>query len=408
MNKELLKIKIKETTVQISNGDVKAIRSKDLVKSGARVYKDGLVGVAGQYGEKNIEELFHKAEENLRFNIKYPCEISKELKIEVESGQERNNVGIDEIEALVKEISKVTKDLGFIASGNIKLINKSVELNNDENLNCSSKSTDIVFEILLKELGSPNIFDTAYMPIVKYIDSTEMLKEVEEICRAHKNPVDLPISEDKTIRCVFSEIGYVTSFFENELSAQKIGTNSSYFINKFGEKIFNEALTMYPSNNIDEGGMAFDYEGTEVKGEEAALILDGVLIQGYADKRDAKKYNLNPTGSGFGEFNSVPSTSALNLNFKNGKSTIKELIGEKPAVLIYSAGGGDFTNDGGFGTPVQIAYLFDGEKLVGKVPEFSVKSHIYEMFGENFVGVASDSLKDYSLEKLLVMDMKVN
>lgn len=47
MNKELLKIKIKETTVQISNGDIKAIRSKDLVKSGARVYKDGIVGVAG-------------------------------------------------------------------------------------------------------------------------------------------------------------------------------------------------------------------------------------------------------------------------------------------------------------------------------------------------------------------------
>lgn len=144
MNKELLKIKIKETTVQISNGDIKAIRSKDLVKSGARVYKDGIVGVAGQYGEKNIEELFHKAEENLRFNIKYPCEVSKDLEIKVENGQERNNVSIDEIEGLVKEISKVTKELGFIASGNIKLINESVELSNDENLNCMSKGAEII------------------------------------------------------------------------------------------------------------------------------------------------------------------------------------------------------------------------------------------------------------------------
>lgn len=408
MNKELLKIKIKETTVQISNGAVKAIRSKDLVKSAARVYKDGFVGVAGQYGEKNIEELFHKAEENLRFNIKYPCEISKDLNIETESGQERNNVGINEIEALVKDISKVTNDLGFVASGNIKLINKSVELSNDENLNCSSKSADIVFEILLKELGTPNIFDTGYMTRAKYINSSDMLKEIEEICRAHKNSVDLPIIEDETIRCVFPESGYINAFFEKELSAQKIGTNSSYFINKFGEKIFSEALTMYPSSSIDEGGMAFDYEGTEIKGEGEPFILKGVLLQGYADKRDAKKYNLKATGSAFGEFNSVPASSALNLNFKKGSSTIKELTAGKPTVLIYSAGGGDFTSDGSFGTPVQIAYLFDGEKLLGKVPEFSIKSHVYDMFGKNFVGVASDSLKDYSLEKLIVMDMKVN
>lgn len=60
MNKELLRINNKETAVQISNNSIKAIRNKDIVKVGARIYDKGLIGVSGQYGDDNVEDILKK------------------------------------------------------------------------------------------------------------------------------------------------------------------------------------------------------------------------------------------------------------------------------------------------------------------------------------------------------------
>lgn len=407
MKKELLRIINKEIAVQVSNNSIKAIRNKDIVKVGARIYDNGLIGVAGQYGDNNIDELFKKAKNNLGFNIKYPCNITTDAQIKVLNEDVKSEMVLEEAEQLVINIEKITNKYGFIASGNIKFINKEVELTNEENLNCICSDKTVLCEILLKEVGTPNIFDTGYFNRANNLDSDIILKGIEEICIAHKNHVELPSTVDGKIRCIFSD-DQILTFFIKELSAQRVGTKSSYFNNKFGEKIFNEDVTLYPSKDLKDGGMPFDFEGTEVKGEDDAFILNGVLLQGYSDKRDAEKYGVRITGSGFGDFNSVPASSPQNFNLKRGNKTLKELIGERPAILILSAGGGDFTNDGGYGTPVQIAYLFDGEKFIGLVPEFSIKSHIYDMYGKDFVGVASDGINEISLDKLVVMDMKLN
>jgi PmbA protein len=55
------------------------------------------------------------------------------------------------------------------------------------------------------------------------------------------------------------------------------------------------------------------------------------------------------------------------------------------------AAGGDFTSDGHFGSPVQVAYAYayayDDNTLVGKYPEFKISSQINSMFGEDFLEV---------------------
>ncbi len=406
MKREVLRIKNRETAVQISNNRVKAIRNKDIVKVGARVYDKGFIGVAGQYGESNLDELFEKAKENLRFNIKYPNEILNNLDIQVKG--ESNPIIIEEVETLVKGVEKVVKTYGFVASGTIKFIYNEIDLSNEEKLNCIVKTNKIEVGIILKEIGTPNIFDTTYFSSVKEVNKDIILKGVEDVCKAHKNPANIPVSKNGKIRCIFGQDEQILSFFINELNGQQIGSNSSFFNNKFGEKLFNENVTLYPSNDIEEGGHPFDLEGTLIKGEEDALIEKGILRHGYSDKRTSEKYGLKNTGNGFGDFNGVPTLSGENLNLKRGSKTLKELIDGQQSIFIASAGGGDFTNDGGYGTPVQIAYLFDGDNFIGKIPEISLKSHIYDMFGKDFIGVASDGLYEGSLDKLVVMDMKLN
>lgn len=409
MNKELIRINDKETAVQISNNSIKAIRNKDIVKVGARVYSNGLIGVYGQYGDDKIDDIFCKAESNLKLNIKYPCEVSKGITINIKDEIVKiDDTILNKVEDFVEELGALVKELGFVASGTISISEEEVKITNDYDLNCVMSKKGLIIMVILKEIGTANIFDTGYLLNAKEFDKDLMLKEISDICRAHKNFVDVPVNEEGKVRCIFTEDSDILKFFINELRGEKIGTKSSFFNNKFGEKLFDEKFTLYLENNVDEGGVPFDYEGTLIKGKEEALVENGVLQMGYADKRTAEKYGLKNTGSGFGDFNGVPELMAPNLTLKRGEKTLEDLLDGKPSILVVECGGGDFTSDGGYGTPIQVAYVFDGKNFIGRIPEISVKSNIYDMYGKDFIGVPKDNLNPVSLSKLAVIDMKVN
>ena len=64
------------------------------------------------------------------------------------------------------------------------------------------------------------------------------------------------------------------------------------------------------------------------------------------------------------------------------------------SILIGSASGGDWTDDGNFATPVQCAYVYRDGKLIGRLPEFTMTVKLDELFGDRFVGCSTDKLFD--------------
>jgi hypothetical protein len=89
--------------------------------------------------------------------------------------------------------------------------------------------------------------------------------------------------------------------------------------------------------------------------------------------------------------------------------TIRELIGDEKAIYLVMASGGDTTPDGDFATPVQVAFLYEKGKLVGRLPALNVSGNLFDIYGKNFVGQAEDSLSATDCEsyKPLVVKMKV-
>ena len=69
------------------------------------------------------------------------------------------------------------------------------------------------------------------------------------------------------------------------------------------------------------------------------------------------------------------------------------LAGERPE--------GD--DKGEFVTPVQNAMLCDGERFIGRLPEFTLRGTIYDMYGKSFIGVSSD--KPIFNDKTILMKM---
>jgi len=52
--------------------------------------------------------------------------------------------------------------------------------------------------------------------------------------------------------------------------------------------------------------------------------------------------------------------------------------------------GGGFADNGDYTMPVHTSLLFDGEKVLGKLPPFTMVSSMFDMFGKDFIGVGSD------------------
>lgn len=404
MINEIFRVNDKETTIQLANNSIKAIRRKDIIKIAIRVYHNGRIGVAGQYGEENLDKLFEKAEENLRLNIRYPCEVSKNMRMKVES--KSVNMDIDKIIEETEELVKDLKDSGFIVSGNIKISELKTNIVNDEKLYCYMRNEKLQIKLILKEKNSSNIFDLGYNLNGRIFNKDLFLKEINERCEAHRRIVQMPISKDGKVRCIFVVNGDLLGFFGRELNGKRIGSNTSVFNNKLGEKLFNENVTIYAPNDLEEDGIPFDREGTLVKGVSNPFINKGLVSHGYCDKRTAKICGFEPTGNGFGEFDGVPTLRLMKLTLERGQQTLKELLNGQPAVFISTSMGGDFTSDGNYASPVQSAYLYDGEKFTGRVPEFSIESNVYDMFGDDFVGIASYGFNDISMDKLAIIDMK--
>jgi len=164
--------------------------------------------------------------------------------------------------------------------------------------------------------------------------------------------------------------------------------------------------TRNPADDVP--GPFFDTEGTVNLGYRFDLIRDGVLRSPMTDKKHAARYDLPLTGSAGGEYDSVPTLGLTPIQIAPTGQTIAELVGGRPAVLVWIAMGGDFTPDGQFGTPVQLAFLYDGEKMVGRLPGLNLSSHLYKMLGEDLIGVSTDSLTPLTKMNLIGMRMQVS
>ena len=77
-------------------------------------------------------------------------------------------------------------------------------------------------------------------------------------------------------------------------------------------------------------------------------------------------------------------------------------------IVVLMAAGGDFTPQGDYATPVQLAMLFDGERLLGRLPEFNLSSNVYDMFGKGFRGVAPNNFMPFSTYDFAVLEMNLS
>ncbi|HAS72930.1 MAG TPA: hypothetical protein DCS67_02165 [Clostridiales bacterium UBA8960] len=391
MKKEFITVFEKETVLRIQGCKIEAIRSKDIVKKGVRVFKDGMIGISGAVGDVADDLLVERAMENLATNIKYDYPLQGN---HVES---RNynpapitaKELIEHTEAILKELRENYTEFDFFENTGIR--EWKVQMRNTEGLDLTYEDALFSLSLILKEKGGPNVFDGFLAYQGRTFDREAFWHQNREILNAYRTKVSLP--EGDRLPVFMLDFESLTGILGRSLNGENYATGSSLFKGKLGEKLFDDRVNVYQwGDSKAKFEPFFDREGCLTEGDKLPLIKNGKLESVFTDKRAAKLYDLPHTGAASGEYDGMPTLTSAALRLDVDSVNIQEALNGQLAVLVVIAAGGEFTTDGSFASPVQVAFLFDGKNILGKLPEFGIRSDLYKLLGEDYIGTFENPL----------------
>ncbi len=408
MFKEVYKVVTDEFIVSIVNNEINGVKTKMVEKNTVRIYKDGYIGVAGKLGNVSLEELEKEAMEKLSYKIEYPedptCDTKKNVTVKGD---------FSDVEEFYEEVEKLLNELkaanpSFIFFDKEKLAKMGVRMENDKGLNLKYNASHTEFSFVFKHKESPNIIDGIIEYASFHYNREAFLEYANTILKSYENKIDH--FDDGKYPVIFLEnsMDYKSKFYD-ALNGLSFGANSSILSGKLNQKLFNDNFTLYQTNNPEDNhfGPFFDIEGTLNNDFRYNLIENGVLKAPYTSKKYARLFKLPLTGAAGGDYDDVPKIGFVDLHISPSQKTLKELIGERKAIFVLISMGGGFTPDGKFGAPIQVPLLWENGKFLGRLPELSVESDFYKMFGNDFIGVSKDALIENSDLRCVAMELGV-
>lgn len=385
MKTEFITIRNIETAAKISGTKIDAVRIKDIIKKGVRVYENGKVGVSGAIGDIPDKDLLEKAVENLSTDIDYPYELEKEL-VDHRKYSEFSMSG----EALLEVAEEILEELKnkydqFLFSEKISIKETIVQMKNSEGLDLEYKDSWFELGLILKEKSSANLFDGWIQYFGRDFDKQKFWDFNNEFLEAYGNSAELPEGEKLPVFVV--DASELNGFLNKSLNGERYANGSSVLSGKLNEQLFNEKITF--GQNYDSSMMFepfFDHEGVVLENDRLPLIQSGKFINVFTDKKTAATYNLPHTGAADGAYDGIPNLTTTQLRFETDSKDLKAALKGKMSIFVVVSAGGDFTPDGNFAAPVQLGFLFDGEKFIAKLPEFTMRSNLSSMLGEDYIG----------------------
>ena len=351
-----------------------------------RVYDGESMGIEYIQGKCVEEDGYKKADENL--SLKRPYKFTPET-----GSRHRDKTEKDYTDKELLDIARGAlgylreKHPDYIYTGSVSRRKVTDAMTNSLGLDYSNTDCAVTIEISFKHKDSKDICDGWFQIGQRTYEPGKFTDMADNYLTNFTKIVDLP--EELIVQTQYYE--YLGKFYEI-LNAENIALGTSLLSGKIGKKIFADDLTLM--NNVSDKetwfSPFFDGEGVVNPGDVRVFVENGVLLSGFADKYTADKYGVPHTGNAGFSMTDIPCPGFLNLQIKRSEKTVKELLDGRLTVVPVIASGGGFNEKGDYVTPVQTALLCDGERILGRLPEFALKCNLFDIFGSSFIGVGSD------------------
>ncbi len=404
MKSEKIVTKKHSYSVNFSGNRVDSYRCKNEMSTVVRVYDGGYIGIAATDGEDD-GTLYERAQAKLSQGIAYPDDLASGGQRSVDATAEivANDKLVATVKSLIKRLAEEYPDFIFSYKVNKEVVD--IDYTNSENTHYNYKSSSMDVFPQIKEKKSANIMDLYYGVTVKHYDEDKIVRDIGVLLNVYDNKVDFPEEEVPVVL----PISYCLSYLLSELTAEKYMTGASLLKGKLGEKVFSEKLSLFcdrSEQNIYNTPF-FDAEGTVNDGDKFYYIDKGVFNGVAAYKRTAKMFSLPLTGAAFSEFDEVPHVGFTGINVETCGKKLSEIAKGK-SIYIAVSSGGDMSPDGDVALPVMVAYLCEDGKPVGTLPTFGAAGNIFNLLGDDLIGVADNDMFEDSDEKVIVAKFKLN
>lgn len=373
--------------VSYEESKLKSFHRQNVSRTSFRVYEDEKVGIHFQVGNISETDGFQRAEENLKLR---PRPYAFELETGVRSRDKTERELTDkELMDTAEECMNYLREKypQFIYGASFEQHKQNVCQTNEKGMNYSNKDCSVNVNINFKHVDSKDIVDGYFSFSLRDFDKNVFFKMADDFLANYDKDVELP--EEIIIDTqYYSLLGKLSE----SLNGEMLSLGTSLLSGKIGEKLFSEEFTLMHDVSDEECwfNRFWDGDGCVIENDKLLLIDKGVVLTGYADKKTAKKYNIPHTGNAYTDMADIPGPGGVNFRIARSSKTIKELLDGRCCVIPLSAGGGGFVENGDFTMPVHNSLLYDGEKVLGKLPPFTVVSNMFDMFGKDFIGVGSD------------------
>jgi len=390
MIKEKVCINEKKTSLSITNTKISAVLKSNIQRTGIRLYDNKCLGIAGAIGSYDENELTSRAKQMLKFKLPYDSQPTAGIICNIDLSN-KLTASSEEFVAFSEKVLEAlrTNHPDFTFNHKMDLIETETMLSNESGTNLSQKDKYAQFVLMIKHKDSRSLADGFGAVIDRDMDFETVVKELSWLCGAYENKADFSEENEKIPVVLFEDHYEFTKKFLTDLEGNTFGSGASLFSSKTGEMLFNEKFSLIVNRDAEKRySNFFDGEGTVLQQDRFALIENGVLKSPYTTKKIANQYGFALSGSASMGYDSTPSATPEGIIVARSDKTLKELLGGRKAIYASMASGGDFTPQGEYASPIQVAYLYDGENYLGRLPQLSMSSHVNDMFGKDFIGAS--------------------
>lgn len=402
MEKEFLTNTHYSVTLNVTDGKIDSFREQEETTGTVRVYENGCIGVAGCLGSPDEKALTEKATEALSLGIPYPCMPDGALEQEIIHDEEIIPVAklIPTMQDFLDRLNEACPRFAF--SNKISLNYKRKEYHNSLGRHLTSSGRNVDIQLLAQNRGSGNLFDTGFSYNGNHFDADALLSEFKKEYDAFYAPADFAPGRYPVVMEASSLFGT----FLQQFVAEMYVSGASLLSGRLGQKAFSDRLTLRNDMNpeTNAGAYFFDDEGCVTSDFRPTLIDKGTLTGLLTTKKSADTFKLPNLGTAASTYDGVPCLGFNRFYVEPTAPTLMALVPGK-AVYVVMASGGDTTPDGHFASPVQMSYLMENGKLIGRLPDLNISGNFYDLLGKDYIGATCDDPLPGSMLCAVTMDL---
>jgi PmbA protein len=195
------------------------------------------------------------------------------------------------------------------------------------------------------------------------------------------------------------------------LSGKQLEKGVSPLIDKVGQKLLDEKITIVDNGLHDFGTESGPFDAEGVPRRRNALFDRGVFIGFLFDLATAAACSMQSTGSASRDYTSQPQPGWSNIELAPGDARFEiALAGIGEGLLVYDCIGGGQSNvlAGDVAINVSSGFRIGNGKVTGRVKDTMIAGNVYEMFKSvAAVGNTARDLGSYHVPFLIFPGLKV-